>query len=354
MALQEQTSSDSKAGKRIARFIGRSLLILLETVLLLCITLYGVMYVLAKGPSPAASRLFVHSVRETSAIGFLADLFFTPEEIAIMDQKDHVEEYIPTDTSLISISAPPAGTEPVTDEWGLIDEDGDGIIIDPVKGESYSGLMMIVLDPSRVIVGCHPEDFSVRGYTVEEMVASFDGVAGTNASGFYDPDGKGNGSIPDSMIVFEGNTYNGGSTRNGFVGFDSNHIMHTGYMSWDDVLACDIQYGVSFGPPLIVNGVVNDGGLDTGGINPRTAVGQRSDGAVLLLVIDGRQVISLGASYKDLAEIMLDYGAVNACNLDGGSSTLMWYEDQYLNNCASVVGIRPVPTAIVVLKEGKN
>jgi exopolysaccharide biosynthesis protein len=49
---------------------------------------------------------------------------------------------------------------------------------------------------------------------------------------------------------------------------------------------------------------------------------------------------------------MMDYGAVNACNLDGGSSTLMWYQGGYVNNCASVIGIRPVPTAILVLKEG--
>jgi len=60
----------------------------------------------------------------------------------------------------------------------------------------------------------------------------------------------------------------------------------------------------------------------------------------------------MGATHDDLIEIMLEYGAVNACNLDGGSSSLMWYDGDYVNNCASVIGIRPVPTAIVVLKEG--
>jgi len=49
--------------------------------------------------------------------------------------------------------------------------------------------------------------------------------------------------------------------------------------------------------------------------------------------------------------VLLSYGAVNACNLDGGSSSMMWYEDRYLNNCSSVIGVRPVPTSFLVLKE---
>jgi len=71
-------------------------------------------------------------------------------------------------------------------------------------------------------------------------------------------------------------------------------------------------------------------------------------------VVDGRQALSIGCTYVDLCDIFLEYGAVNAYNLDGGSSTLMWYEDGYVNNCASVVGIRPVPTTFLVLKEGVN
>ena len=49
---------------------------------------------------------------------------------------------------------------------------------------------------------------------------------------------------------------------------------------------------------------------------------------------------------------MLDFGAMNACNLDGGSSSMMWYDGKYINNTASVIGIRPIPTSFLVLKEG--
>ncbi len=345
---------------KLMGFLGKVLLLLVETALILVIALYGVMFVLAKGPSPTARDLFVMSVRETSAVGWLANIYFTDEEIAQIENRQEVEDFVETDTSLIQI---PSHTEPITgeegeqqgavaDAWGLVDEDGDGIIVEEVKGEGYSGYMMIVLDPSRVIVGSVPESYGSRGYTVEEMVQKFDAVAGTNAGGFYDPDGKGNGSIPDTMVVFEGKVhYAGSGTRKGFVGFDSNHILHVANRITEaEIKEKDIQYGVCFGPVLISNGepVEQDGS----GVNPRTAIGQRSDGAILMLVIDGRQVISMGATMQDLVDIMMDYGAVNACNLDGGSSTLMWYEGGYVNNCASVIGIRPVPTAILVLKEG--
>lgn len=350
---QQQAEKPRRKGLKL---LGKLLLILLETVLLLVVALYSVMYVLAKGPSPTARELFVRSVRETSAIGFLAELYLSEEEIAQIEaSRDQVEEYVQTDTSLITIQQPEQQDEegPKADAWGLVDEDGDGIILEEVKGEGYCGYMMVVLDPSRVIMGSIPTSYNAMGYTVDAMVREFDAVAGINAGGFYDPDGTGNGSMPDSMTVFEGEVYYSNlGTRDGFAGIDSNHILHVGKLTAEEVKQRDIQYGVCFGPVLIANGEIALAEDNVGGLNPRTAIGQRSDGAMLLLVIDGRQVISIGATYMDLVEIFLEYGAVNACNLDGGSSSMMWYRDGYVNNCASVIGIRPVPTTFVVLKEG--
>ena len=340
-------------GKKALYVLGKIGLILLETVLLLTVTLYGLMYVLAKGPSPTARDLFVRSVRETSAIGFLANIYFTDDEIAEIESAQEIEEYAETDTSLITITKPDENVGPVADEWGLIDEDGDGIILEKVHGEGFVGYMMVVLDPSRVILGSVPGMYQIRGYTVEEMVGQFDAVAGINAGGFDDPDGTGNGSIPDTLVVYEGQIYyQHYGVGAGFVGIDDNHILHVGKLTKKEIEERNIQYGVCFGPVLIANGEVALAENNVGGLNPRTAIGQRSDGAILMLVIDGRQVASIGATYRDLVDIFQDYGAVNACNLDGGSSSMMWYGDGYVNNCASVIGIRPVPTAFVVLKEG--
>ena len=85
-----------------------------------------------------------------------------------------------------------------------------------------------------------------------------------------------------------------------------------------------------------------------GGINPRTAIGQRADGAILLLVVDGRQATSLGASFSDLQDIMLQYGAVNASAMDGGTSTQMYYNGEVINKPYSPTGPRTLPTAFLI------
>ena len=353
------------ASRRILRGIGRFLLIVLETLLLLCLGLYGVMYVLAKGPSETAKTMFVTSVRETSAIKWLADIYFTPEEIAAIETVKETADYAPTDTSLITINTSPDAQQDKTgwtDAHGVFhpDEDGDGIIIEPVKGKGYSGYMMVVLDPSRVIMGSIPSSYGRQGYKLHEYVEHFEGVAGINAGGFYDPGGMGDGSIPDSVVVVEGQIYYmeyGCGTENGggIAAFDSQHRLHVEKsMTRQELIDNDIQYAVCYGPVLIHNGVSADPASLRVSINPRTAIGQCADGAVLMLVIDGRQVVSMGAKYQDLVEIMERYGAVNAVNLDGGSSSMLWFQDHYVNNSSSVIGVRDMPTSFVILKEGAN
>ena len=77
-----------------------------------------------------------------------------------------------------------------------------------------------------------------------------------------------------------------------------------------------------------MNGETNQEAYNSeSGYNPRTAIGQRADGVVIFVCIDGRQTSSLGGTYKDLINIMYEYGAVNACNMDGGSSSVMLYRD---------------------------
>lgn len=125
--------------RSIARIIGRICLVIVTTLLLLVMALYGVMYILAKGPSPTARNLFVCSVQETSAIGFLANLFFSEEEIQQIMASQNDTTFDDTDSSLIVIppstpADPDDPNKPVADEWGLVDEDGDGIIIDTVRG----------------------------------------------------------------------------------------------------------------------------------------------------------------------------------------------------------------------------
>lgn len=110
-----------------------------------------------------------------------------------------------------------------------------------------------------------------------------------------------------------------------------------------------VAEGVTFGPPLIINGkkliTSGDGGW---GVAPRTAIGQRKDGTVLLLVIDGRQAGSIGATLLDVQNILYEQGAYVAANLDGGSSTTMFYNGKVVNKPADMLGERLIPTAFIV------
>ena len=344
--------------KKLGRFFAKLMLFVIETALLAAIVLYAGMYILAKGPSPTIRKIFVTSVRETSAIGFLADLYLSEDEIAEIEAVKETREYAPTDTSLFTIGAESTenSSTPKPDEWGLVDDDGDGIIIEPVKGAGYSGYLMVVLDPSRVIMCSVPAAYGGYGFTIEQMVRRFDAVAGINAGGFLDPNGEGNGSQPDSTVVVDGRIYCSDlGCSGGIAALDADHILHVANaMSDQELIENRIRYAVCYGPVLISNGEPADPESLPISLNPRTAIGQRSDKAILLLVIDGRQVSSMGASFQDEVEIMQRYGAVNAINLDGGSSSVMWYRGSYINKTASVIGIRPVPTSFLVMKEGET
>ncbi len=133
------------------------------------------------------------------------------------------------------------------------------------------------------------------------------------------------------------------------VGFNQDNIMVISKdMSKEEARKKGIRDAITFGPALIVNGEPVSVKGASSGLNPRTAIGQRADGAVLMLVIDGRQASSLGATYSDLISIMLEYKAINAINMDGGSSSLMYYHGDYLNSGVVLTGSRTMPTAFIV------
>lgn len=334
------------------RVVLRILCVLLVTVLLLCVFLYGVIFMLCRGPSETARNLFVRSVRETSAIGFLANLCLSEEEIAAIESTQ-IEVVPETDTSLIEMTARESSSAegPKADAWGYTDDDGDGVIVVPTGGETYSGYMLIVLDPMRVKLGFSPEDVHRRGYTVAEFGEKFGAIAAVNGGGFVDPNGFGDGSEPYNLVVKDGVIYCEANGVGDFAGIDDKGILHVGIRTVEEIREKNIQEGCGYGPVLVANGQAMSDESLMSGLNPRTAIGQRSDGAILLLVVDGRRATSLGASFKDEAEKMLEFGAVNATNLDGGSSSLMWMNGEYLNNKAAVIGVRPIPTTFLVMPQ---
>ena len=227
------------------------------------------------------------------------------------------------------------------------DEDGDGIIMVDIMKKGFNGTMMIVLDPSRVIVG-FPGFYGGNGMILDDLVQRYDAIGGINAGGFIDEDGGGSGGLPEGLTIVEGETYLWAASG-ASAAFDMDNVLHVGFFTPEDAAAAGIRDCASFGPALIVDGVPEYGPYMESGINPRTAIGQRADGAVLMLCIDGRQLHSIGASYGDIRDVMIDFGAVNACSMDGGSSTVMYFDGGYVTSPSSASGMsRYLPNAFLI------
>ena len=328
--------------------IGRFFAFLGVTLLCLVLTLLGLIWVLERGPSPTVTGMFTRSVRETSAIRWISNIFLSDEELEnykSVSTENTVTEAV--NTSLIHIAEGTASLPP-SESVQLID----------IAEGTCKGKLLIVSDPKQVILGTSDEFVRQPGLLLTDMVAKYDGIAGINAGGFNDENGSGNGGIPQGLVITNGEIIWGDATTPyHMVGLDSDGILHVGAMSGNAAVEQGIQWAVSFithdglASSLIINGEVQQQNLG-GGVNPRTALGQRADGALLLLVLDGRSINTLGATMEDVVNIMLEYGAVNAGNLDGGSSSVMVYDGEIINHCASVTGPRRIPTGFIVLKEG--
>lgn len=316
----------------------QTILITITVAMSIIIVSYIAALIILRGPSPTLSNLITSTMMETRRGKALAHLFFTNEEIELIMQKNTL---VKTDQV----------TNYTEDEFVIPENEKDDIEIIDVSGPTYKGKLMIVRDPSRIDLGVNllMDTDKQQGFLVEEFVASQNAIAGINAGGFDDPGGKGDGSIPYGIVIKDGELISGKLTDyNSIIGFNDKYRLVVGNMTAEQALSYNIQNAVTFGPILIVNyepvTITGTGG----GLNPRTIIGQREDGAVLLLAIDGRQTTSLGASYSDCIDIMMQYGAMNAANLDGGSSTVMVYDGQIINNVVSMNGDRRVPTAWIV------
>ncbi|MHB1651984.1 MAG: phosphodiester glycosidase family protein [Desulfitobacteriaceae bacterium] len=233
----------------------------------------------------------------------------------------------------------------------VVSDPGNGITIENIQGHNFKGKVMLIRDPKRVKVAV-TKQLGVTGERVSDFVRDMNAIAGINAGGFYDPNGKGNGAFPDGLTVHNGQLVhnNVGNLKVNIVGLDDKGKLVIGDMSADELAAKHIQEAVTFEPNLIVNGkpvISGDGGW---GVAPRTGIGQTADGTIIFVVIDGRQPTwSWGATLRDLMNVFVEYHAVNAVNLDGGSSSEIVYQGKVINRLWDIFGERYIPTGFVVL-----
>ncbi len=312
--------------------VRRSLLVFFSLLLFVIISVYTLVFAIAHGPSETVRDLLVQAADQASATKWVPYLFLDKSTVKeILDQGEVVSREV---ISLQDYAD--KGDDKVTDEKDEWEGTQDGLQFFTVKGSTYTAYMMIIKDPSRVFVGTSSDFKSGKqGINIFDAAAKYGAVAAINAGEFSDPGGVGTGDNPIGLTYSQGEcVWNDGQKRT-FIGIDkNNHLVVTEPMTKAKAEELGIRDAVSFqrGNTLITN----DGDSITlhradgnTGTAQRTAIGQRADGAIILLVTDGRTASSIGATHNDVIDVMVEYGAVTAGMLDGGSSAMMYYENYF-------------------------
>ena len=204
----------------------------------------------------------------------------------------------------------------------------DTIEVFDVKGTTYSGKLLKISNPSKVEIAISSQ-YGQIGEFLQKIVENNNAIAGINGSGFVDPNGHGKGAQPVGILVKDSEfLFVPDAKEFDIVGFDEADNLIVGTYTMSEIKELKIRDAVEPFYKLTVNGKnrisEGNGGY---GLHPRTAIGQTAKGEVLMLVIDGRQPLhSVGATMKDCQDILVAYGAVNSAALDGGSSSIMYYE----------------------------
>ena len=331
-----QQSEKKKGTGLMGRIVRRFFLVLFTMIIMAFSALIMVLNMVFNGPSPTARNLLTMTLIEASATKWVPALFIGEETVAEIRAGVHVElEDDVTDVNAVIINR--GGLTANADEWA---DYPDGIRIESVDGDTYNAKVMIVRDPSQVYLGISTHEgfsTSIPGKRLNIAIEDEGAIAAVNGGAFNDDGTSGShvGTLPAGLVYSEGEcvwTSGKPSETSGFAGFTKNNILvvHKDNISQAQAEELNIRDGCCFGPVLIMNGEISMEAYNKiSGLNPRTAIGQRADGAVIFVCIDGRQPSSMGGEYKDVIDIMVEYGAINACNMDGGSSTVMMYRDTY-------------------------
>ena len=320
---------------KILKLIGKLLSFVGVFLGVLLVTIYGMGLIFCYGPSTHARNLFVTTLLETGQMKFVVNLFMSSDKIQeIVDLNSMAVFDEEVDNSLINLDS---------------ELDKVGIELVQISGSTYSAKMIIVNDPSRVkLATIYDGSWKTYGVTLDKLVNDNNAFAGINGGLYYSDSNK--GGRPLGLVVSDGKIeYNNPAGIAGMhlIGFNEDNLLKIIDLSGknkkqvEEIIKSEkIRDAVAFQEEssdannhfvkLIINGEEREFNGSGSGANPRTAIGQRADGAVLLLVTDGRGASGhLGATAADLIEVMSEYGAVNAANIDGGSSSSMYYDGKY-------------------------
>ena len=317
-------------------------MIFIDFIAIVCIFL---MY----GPITYFRNLWVTSAMTTMTHKYLAHIFFSDKTIDDIISNNYIkyngETTNPDDIKINDVKQTDT-YESIYEEQILKHDESEIYKIIQIEGTGYKGYMAVVYDPSRISLAT-AKYFGKGGQTIDKIMQNNQAILGVNSNGFMDGRAVGaTGSLPCGTVIKNGKRIWGDSKNASLIGFNNDNILVLSSGDVKESIKNGMKDAIEFGPYLIINGksveIKGNGGF---GLAPRTAVGQRKDGIVLFVVVDGRSSSSLGVDMNELINIFTRYGAYNAANLDGGGSSVMYANGKKINNTGE---LRYLPTAWIV------
>jgi exopolysaccharide biosynthesis protein len=219
----------------------------------------------------------------------------------------------------------------------------DTVIFAEIKGDYFRGYIIKIEDPRRLSL-VHADN--EEGEFLEDLVAAQKFLGGINGGGYRNDKKRG---LPWGTLIANGEIVSACTEHREHTrgGLNAAHKLIVGRMTDNEIARQNFEWAFEFGPILIINGEKTALNVYSGGLSPRTAIGQTKEGHILMVVIDGRQTSSIGATFHDVQMVLFANGAINAIGLDGGASSCMVYQGELVNSPSEGKRGRLLPSAII-------
>ncbi|MBD7911357.1 MULTISPECIES: phosphodiester glycosidase family protein [Clostridium] len=297
-------------------------------------------FILFYGPFQNAKSMFVGGAMGSMHYQWLATTFLSKEQINKILGKSEVEEDVSTDGSGL-ISIPKNHDDNI--KYATLE-----------NNDKFRGHVLTVSDPTRIKIG-YTSKLKKEGETTSQIAENNKAVAGVNGGAFSDEANSqawtANGGTPSGVIITGGKViYDDTSgSKQGTILMTKDGRLVAGNYTTKELLSKGASEAVSFNTDILVsNGKAAKLQYHMGGSSPRTIIGQKQDGSILLVVLDSKNNNRIAATLDEAQEIMLDLGCVTAATLDGGKSATMYYNDEVVNTPSYAFGERYIPTAVIV------
>ena len=306
---------------------------------------------------------FIPSIREKIILSsidsnkWLVYTLYSEDTISkVINNKNQVKLENTKDLDKIVVESKPLQIIESEYDEAILTKDNDDYKLLNITVGGYKAYLVAIYDPSKVEL-IHSKTFNTGTgqEKIKDMCARSGGLVCINGGMFVD---NGVGSdIPMGYLIKNGkvlwrDNYNSAS----LIGFTNDNKLLLINATAEEAIKKGMRDALEFGPFLIVNGKRIDNNDAVGGFRraARVAIAQRKDGIVLFLVTEGNH--SSGPTMGDITDTLLNYGAYNAANLDGGASSQLAINGELINNPKniygqSVVGGRAVVSGFGLIKK---